>query len=80
MITKRVVTSQRSALGRGSAIGAFSLSWGFCQTVNEKDQTPQANLKVAPKLIENVLHPGKCDQSVTAAPTIIEPTSWAALR
>ena len=48
--------------------------------LHEKDQTPQANLKSAPKLTENLLHPGNCKQCVLATLAIVDPTTCAAIR
>ena len=56
------------------------IRWGLFHKVYEKDQSLQANLKAAPKLTANVLHPGNCKQSVPVALAIFDPTTFAAIR
>ena len=56
------------------------ISWSLLHQVREKDIQCQANLRAAPKLQANVLHPGNCKQNVAAALAIFDPSTIAAIR
>ena len=56
------------------------ISWKIFHDVYEKDENLQANMKAAPKLTKNVLHPGSCKQSVPVALAIFDPSTSAAIK
>jgi hypothetical protein len=56
------------------------ISWSLLHQVRERDMQCQANLRAAPKLQANVLHPGNCKQNVAAALAIFDPSTIAAIR
>ena len=56
------------------------VSWNLLHQVYEKDKECQANLRAAPKLTAEVLHPGNCKQSVSKALAIFESSTIAAIR
>ena len=56
------------------------VSWNLPHQVYEKDKECQANLRAAPKLTAEVLHPGNCKQSVSKALAIFESSTIAAIR
>ena len=56
------------------------VSWSLLHKVREKDMECQANLRAAPKLQANVLHPGNCKQNVRVALAIFDPSTIAAIK
>lgn len=56
------------------------ITWSLLHKVRERDMQCQANLRAAPKLQANVLHPGNCKQNVTVALAIFNPSTIAAIR
>ena len=56
------------------------ISWSLLHKVREKDMECQANLRAAPKLSANVLHPGNCKQNVPVALAIFDPSTIAAIK
>jgi len=61
-------------------VSAGEIRWRLLHEIHEKDQSLQANMKAAPKLTANVLHPGNCKQSVPIALAIFHPTTSAAIK
>lgn len=55
------------------------ISWSLFHRVHEQDVKCQANLKAAPKLSSQVLHPGNSKQSVPVALAIFDPSTRAAI-
>ena len=67
----------------------WALTWGTKQLrlkavkfhkVREKDMECKANLRAAPKLEANVVHPGNCKQNVRLAKVIFDPSTIAAIK
>ena len=56
------------------------ISWRDFKDVNEEDAKPKANLRKAPKLTHEVLHPGHNKQNVDLALAIIHDTTIAAIK
>ena len=55
------------------------ISWKLFHNIFEKDRLLDANLRKAPKIIHNVLHPGNCKQNVPVALAIFHESTSAAL-
>ena len=56
------------------------IKWKFFHDVHEKDALLEANLRKAPKLTTNVLHPGNCKQNVPTALAMFPETTAAAVQ
>lgn len=55
------------------------ITWKCFYDVYEKDKKIQSNLRAAPQLSTNAIHPGNCKQSVPAALAIFHPSTSAAI-
>ena len=55
------------------------ISWSLLHRVHEEDTKCKGNIRAAPKLTQQVLHPGKVKQSVSVALSIFDPTTTAAM-
>lgn len=60
-------------------VAGGEISWSLLHRVHEKDQQNQANIRSAPKLSSQVLHPGNCKQSVPVALAIFDPSTIASI-
>ena len=60
-------------------VAGGEISWSLLHRVHEEDSKCQANLRAAPKLTKEVLHPAKVKQSVPVALAIFEPPTRAAI-
>ena len=56
------------------------MSWKVLHDIHDRDRRVQANLRAAPKLTNQVLHPGNCKQNASVALAIFEETTIAALK
>ena len=61
-------------------VGDGYVDWSLLHKVREKDEDLQANLKKAPKLTSQVLHPGNKKQNVGLALSIFHETTPAAIK
>lgn len=68
------------ALSDSISVEGGEVSWSLLHQVYEKDKECQANLRAAPKLTAEVLHPGNCKQNVSKALAIFESSTIAAIR
>ena len=60
-------------------IAGGEVSWSLLHIVHENDKKNQANLRAAPKLTAQVLHPGNCKQSVPVVLAVFNPSTIAAI-
>ena len=60
-------------------VAGGEISWSLLHRVHEEDSKCQGNVRAAPKLTKQVLHPAKMKQSVPTALAIFDPTTRAAL-
>lgn len=68
------------ALQNSISVDGGEISWKVLHQVHDKDAECQANLRAAPKLTAEVLHPGNCKQNVAKALAIFDPSTIAAIR
>ena len=59
---------------------AGNISWKDFKDVHEEDAKLKANLRTAPKLTYEVLHPGHNKQNVNLALAILHDTTIAAIK
>ena len=60
-------------------VNPVEICWKLLHDVHEKDQKLDANIRKAPKLANNVLHPGKYKENVQLALDIFHETTAAAI-
>ena len=60
-------------------VAGSEISWRLPQNVHEKYAECQANLRAAPKLSKNALHPRNCKQNVPVAQAMFDPSTRAAI-
>ena len=67
-------------LSKKIEVSGGEMSWKLLHDIHDEDRRVQANLRAAPKLTAQVLHPGNCKQNVSVALAIFEETTIAALK
>lgn len=66
-------------LEKNIMVAGGEITWSLLHRVHEEDSKCQANLRAAPKLTKEVLHPAKNKQSVPVALAIFDPSTRAAI-
>ena len=69
--------SSNSLGGKPVEVKGGEIPWSLLHKVREKDMDCQANLRAAPKLQANAVHPGNCKQNNRVALAIFDPSTIA---